>query len=206
MTLKACCQTHGTDKGCHGYADIYERLFAPLRDRPVSLLELGIHRGASLRMWAEWFPYGAIVGVDIDPEAWTANGGSKKITTHTVRQDDVSLGPFSAYHGGWDIVIDDASHVNELTAASLHILLPHVKPGGWYIIEDLKGSYRDMTPEVGKWPGMHCNRPGLSYKNDRETIAAPLFEMIRVMDAQGPGAMASVQFYPMLVAIQKGAG
>lgn len=34
---------------------VYERYFQPLRDKPVRLLELGVHRGASLKTWGAYF-------------------------------------------------------------------------------------------------------------------------------------------------------
>ncbi len=37
---------------------------------------------------------------------------------------------------GIDLVIDDASHQYELTKATLGVLLPRVRPGGAYVIED----------------------------------------------------------------------
>lgn len=48
---------HGTDKGDAGhshqgesYLDIYERYLASWRNREIRLLELGVKKGASLRM------------------------------------------------------------------------------------------------------------------------------------------------------------
>ena len=43
---------------------VYESLFAPLRERPVALLELGIHHGGSLLMWRDYFAQGSIAGLD----------------------------------------------------------------------------------------------------------------------------------------------
>lgn len=64
---------HGTDKwGPHFYTPIYHRLLAPFRNGPVQFLEIGVggyeYRkvgGASLATWAEYFPNGRIVGIDI---------------------------------------------------------------------------------------------------------------------------------------------
>ncbi len=45
----------------------YESVFAPLVDRPVALLELGVLRGGSLYLWRDHFPHGTIVGIDLNP-------------------------------------------------------------------------------------------------------------------------------------------
>src|SRR5450756_3013790 len=64
---------HGTDKwGLHFYTPVYHALFTHMRDKPVRLLEIGIGGysltkagGASLAMWADYFPKGHILGIDI---------------------------------------------------------------------------------------------------------------------------------------------
>jgi len=59
---------YGTDKanGFHGYLDEYERIanLPDLRDKEMKMLEIGVLDGASIKMWAEYFEKGRIVGVD----------------------------------------------------------------------------------------------------------------------------------------------
>jgi hypothetical protein len=43
--------------------------------------------------------------------------------------------------GGWDIVIDDGSHLPRHQLVSFCALFPFVRPGGLYIIEDIESSY-----------------------------------------------------------------
>src|SRR5689334_3734806 len=51
------------------YLDIYEYLFAPLRKKRVSLLEIGVFRGGSLKLWQTYFAADStIVGIDKVPE------------------------------------------------------------------------------------------------------------------------------------------
>jgi hypothetical protein len=50
------------------YLDIYERHFARFRDRPIRMLEIGVHGGGSLAMWKAYFHRDStIVGIDINP-------------------------------------------------------------------------------------------------------------------------------------------
>ena len=44
---------------------------------------------------------------------------------------------------GWDLVIDDGSHVPEHNLISFAALYPFVRPGGLYVIEDIESSYLD---------------------------------------------------------------
>ena len=59
---------YGTDKanGSHGYLDEYERIanLSDLRNKEMKMLEIGVLNGASIKMWAEYFKKGRIVGID----------------------------------------------------------------------------------------------------------------------------------------------
>jgi hypothetical protein len=57
---------YATDK-TPGYLALYDELFAPLRDRDIRLLELGVKQGGSLELWRDYFPLGRIVGLDMNP-------------------------------------------------------------------------------------------------------------------------------------------
>ena len=51
--------------------------------------------------------------------------------------------------GGWDIVIDDGSHLPRHQLVSFCALFPFVRPGGLYIIEDIESSYYNApTPSL----------------------------------------------------------
>ena len=71
--LRRLAQIYGSDKwAVHWYCQHYERHFAGLRTKKLTLLEIGIggykdpHAGGrSLRMWRRYFPYAAIFGIDI---------------------------------------------------------------------------------------------------------------------------------------------
>src|ERR1051325_11492314 len=60
---------YGTDKGAtmHRYVDLYEKYLAPRRRTATAVLEIGVHQGASLRMWRDYFPHAEIVGLDVEP-------------------------------------------------------------------------------------------------------------------------------------------
>ena len=39
----------------HDYARHYDKLFTPLRDKPIKLLEIGVGGGEGIRMWSGLF-------------------------------------------------------------------------------------------------------------------------------------------------------
>src|ERR1700722_18692475 len=69
-----------TDKSSldHDYLDKYERLFAPFRDAPITVLEIGVFDGGSLRLWEDYFPRATIVGINIR-EACKQHEGGRRI-------------------------------------------------------------------------------------------------------------------------------
>src|SRR5215469_13685137 len=63
----------GTDKssavaGCWDYLRHYQPLFAPWRDEPINVIEIGVAHGSSLSVWKNYFSKANIVGVDINPD------------------------------------------------------------------------------------------------------------------------------------------
>ena len=102
----------GTDKArdWHGYLEFYERFFASLRDQPVRLLEIGVFRGQSVKMWSEYFAVGQIIGADIDPAA--LQYAADRIIIEIADQSNIAhLTRLGVTHGPFDIVVDDGSHL-----------------------------------------------------------------------------------------------
>lgn len=153
MNLTELALKHGSDKaGHHNYTPIYEKYFSPLRDLPITLMELGIggyeypdRGGASLKMWYEYFPAAKIIGVDLYLKNGLCNDRTK--TFIGSQSDDVFLKELINNIGNPNIIIDDASHINNLTIQSFVILFPLLAPGGIYVVEDIESSW---APE-GSW-------------------------------------------------------
>lgn len=193
MSLQTLGQRHGTDKYAHGYLPIYERHI----DFEVrSLLEIGVFSGNSLRMWRDRFPHAQIYGLDIDPSCREQAG--ERIDITIASQDDrQALRDLIARAHGFDVVIDDGSHVNELMIKSFETLWPATRK--MYAIEDLANSYRDLTPHVGGWPGMEHNSD-VDYRNDRSVMDRFFMERVAAVDS---GEMSAVHFYPMLAVLMR---
>jgi 8-demethyl-8-(2-methoxy-alpha-L-rhamnosyl)tetracenomycin-C 3'-O-methyltransferase len=147
MTLDEIALKHGTDKATshHGYTRIYERYLEPLRDEPITLLELGWggHEdpeagGASAAMWRDYFPNATIVVIDVEPKTNHLDG----VNFHEGSQADPAfLTRLHNTYGDFDVIVDDASHLSSLTITSWELLYPMLRPGGWYFLEDTHSSY-----------------------------------------------------------------
>lgn len=131
----------GTDKNSegHGYSKIYAELFKPWRNQPVTLLEMGIWEGASLRAWAMYFthPQARIIGVDNDLGRFVASLDTRVMALACQVDDAPAITSAANAIGAVDLVIDDASHQAVQQTISFAALWPHVAPGGLYVIEDL---------------------------------------------------------------------
>jgi hypothetical protein len=54
-TLDELALKHGADKSSeqHAFTAVYERFLEPLRELPITMLEIGVFEGASVRMWRD---------------------------------------------------------------------------------------------------------------------------------------------------------
>ena len=122
------------------YFPIYEQYFERFREAPIALLEIGIHKGGSLAMWAECFPNARIFGVDINPDCKAFEDDRIKVFIGS-QGDEGFLQWVAAETGPLDIIIDDGSHLSKQQILTLQTLFPHLVDGGVYFIEDLVTSY-----------------------------------------------------------------
>ena len=137
----------GTDKfGYHDYTPNYFKMFAPLKDAPLKLLEIGVggyadddRGGQSLEVWRDFFPNAQITGIDIQKK--TMDLGPRVEILQGSQVDPDFLKELVASHGPFDIIIDDGSHRNEHIVASFQMLFPTLAPGGIYVAEDVQTSF-----------------------------------------------------------------
>lgn len=141
---------YDTDKAAHThYLRNYEEYFRPLLGRDVRLLELGVLKGGSLLLWRDYFERGVIAGLDLNPAQIDDPTG--RIRIYQGGQQDTELLDRVAREcapEGFDVIIDDCSHVGELARVSFwHLFENHLKPGGLYVIEDWGTGYWNFWPD-----------------------------------------------------------
>jgi hypothetical protein len=128
---------HGSDKDMHHcYGPLYDFLLGHNRDRREPILEIGIHRGASLRAWADAFPNATVHGIDINSAATIDD--HPRIVTHLLDvKDSLSLLDIAAASGPFQLIVDDGSHnINDIIIA-FGVLYPFLDGDGYYVIEDI---------------------------------------------------------------------
>jgi hypothetical protein len=156
-------EAYDTDKIRNGYLRYYDAMFADLVQRELRLLEIGIHAGGSLRLWRDYFPKGRITGIDLRVPPGLE--GEERIAAFSGDQADTAFLSGVAQKAapeGFDVIIDDASHLGALTRTAFwHLFDRHLRPGGLYVIEDWGTGYWDGWPdgraaEAGA-PGSHAH-------------------------------------------------
>jgi len=148
-TLTEIFDRYRTDKGSvghgaeiHNYGLAYEQFFEEFRGKGISICELGVLDGNSLRSWRDYFENAKVLGVDNNSLTLISEPGLKTIFGD--QSDPIELKSIIA--GEWDIIIDDGSHEAKHQQECLYHLIGLVKSGGYYVIEDLH-TYRMNHPK-----------------------------------------------------------
>ena len=136
----------------HSYlSGYYEREFEN-RGRDISLLEIGVAQGDSLRLWSEWFTEGKITGIEVNDNLPRVLSDYSKI--NLIIADGFSDETINRFEdNSFDYIIDDGPHTLASMVISAQKWIDKVKPGGKLIIEDVQeflwaeliGSYVDKA-------------------------------------------------------------
>jgi hypothetical protein len=125
----------GTSKATgHCYMPIYQE-FLPIRFEPVKLLELGVYRGESMRLWLEWFRHPDTRIHGIDAEMFTGFS-DPRMTCYACDHADARMSTLFPPNS-LDVIVDDGGHTPWVQRASHQYLWPALKPGGQYWVEDV---------------------------------------------------------------------
>jgi hypothetical protein len=188
MYFDAITDGRGIWKWDH-YFDIYHRHFQRFVGKEVRLLEVGIYSGGSLDMWKAYFgPKCVVYGVDVEEACKAYEDESTK----------VFIGDQSDRHF-WrrvrdqapivDILIDDGGHAPEQQTVTLEGMLPHLRPGGVYLCEDIHGKHNRFAAYVfGLTDALNENRQIAEFASASSALQKSIY---------------SVHSYPFVTVIEK---
>lgn len=145
-TLNEIGVKHATDKSTitHCYLDNYAKHLEHRRNEPLTILEIGVAGGASIKMWREYFPNAKVYGIDNNPDCAGEGifiGDQNDLNFMVKVMTDI---------GGVDIIIDDGSHVGHDMINSFKMLFRAVKNGGYYVVEDTHCLYSEHYNQGSK--------------------------------------------------------
>ena len=127
-----------TDKFEHYYG-IYDMYFNSIKNNDISLLEIGVKKGESLRLWKDYFPNAEIWGVDINPPC--KNEEEERVNVVIGDQNEIET--FNKIDKEFDVIIDDGSHVYNHMINSFCYTWSKLKLGGLYFIEDTAMTFHE---------------------------------------------------------------
>ena len=125
------------------YFNIWNSIFSPYKNDPVTIFEIGIQNGGSLEVWSKYFKNAKrIIGCDIDPKCGQLYFEDPRISVVVgdVNSDDV-ISQIKNLSDKIDILIDDGSHISTDIIKSFGNYFPLISNQGIYVIEDLHASY-----------------------------------------------------------------
>jgi len=122
---------------------LYDSYLAPLRTRPLRILEIGIWKGLSLQVFSAYFPNARIVGFDLNVPELDPSSIPNVTMIQGNQMDTYLLQRISTEHApeGWDIIIDDGAHSGTLSLMDFEALFPALKSGGLYFVEHWASGY-----------------------------------------------------------------
>ena len=142
----------------HPYSAVYSTLFAPLKNKPIMFAEIGVAGGGSVVMWWNYFKNARLSFFDRDQNF--LNNVTNMVFPRNrpymglvdVRVDgDVGRAIMEACIAAntdgppmFDVILDDSSHDYPDQIRIIKESWPHIKSGGYMIVEDV---YRSI-PEA----------------------------------------------------------
>jgi hypothetical protein len=137
---------YNTDKVTHNFTSFYNEHLEPIRNSVVSLLEVGVFGGASLRMWEEYFPNARIFGFDENDTSFCNTDRIKTFVANQSKVLDLHDAVIATDCPYYDIIIDDGSHFMDDQQKTMGFLFKYLSSGGYFIMEDLHTSNFDLFP------------------------------------------------------------
>lgn len=144
MSLRDLIDNSRTDKDTtHSYLDLYQSLLEKKKETAVKVLEIGIHKGGSIKMWDDFFINADVYAVDILPKESMWEELLNKESIHLYNSED-------AYNSGFvqnefidnefqfDMMLDDGPHTLQSMIQFIKLYLPLLKHDGILIIEDVQ--------------------------------------------------------------------
>ncbi len=133
------------------YYEIYQKYFEMYVHKSIKLLEIGVFNGESLKVLSRFFSDSVVVGIDLEMKDIDFLDFPNICYEKADQTDAAALVNISNKYAplGFDIIIDDASHIGAFSHTTFEALFPTLKSGGLYIVEDWGTGYWNDWPDGG---------------------------------------------------------
>ncbi len=199
--LEELGRKHQPSKLPGDYLRRYSPWLEPIRASVSNVVEIGVERGDSLRMWRDYFPNARIHGVDIDPRAKAHE--SERINVWMADSTDPAGVEriMNGISGPIQLMIDDGSHHPFDQIETFKNLFPYLSDRGLYFVEDVGGTrgplrlralraFMELAEALNYWP-----KALSSYQAGRMTFDTDNYWVRNVV---------GISFFRYLVIVEKG--
>ena len=130
-----------TDKNTvHSYLPLYDTLLEPIKHTDSNILEVGVHKGGSIKLWYDYFTRATIYGCDIEnlitiPELTIDNRVVLNLYENAYTPEYVQK-----YFNDkvFNLLIDDGPHTLSSQELFIELYSPLLSENGILIIEDVQ--------------------------------------------------------------------
>ena len=132
-----------TDKNSHhSYLPLYDKLLLPIKEKAKTILEIGVLRGGSIKLWYDYFKKATIYGLDIKDLVKINELKKKKriILNLSINAYDKNFVKtnFEDKDIKFDFILDDGPHTLKSMLQCITLYSKLLKDNGILIIEDIK--------------------------------------------------------------------
>ena len=148
MTLKELFLSKGysyfsTDKQTHhNYLQTYEELFCKWKNEAINVLEVGVYKLGSLRLFEEYFTKANIIGYDNQAYEGSVPLNRAQVIIEDFYSSNRELPPLH-------IALDDGPHDINSQLAFVRKVWPYMVPGGILIVEDIMPGFKPHFDSLG---------------------------------------------------------
>jgi len=144
MSLEELVDNTRTDKNTdHSYLPLYQNLLISKKETAKNILEVGIQRGGSIKLWSDFFTNATVFGLDIMDYAnlWEEITNTEKIILYTstdAYNEHFFNTHFLQKNIKCDMMLDDGPHTLDSMKQFIKLYSQIMTNDGILIIEDVQ--------------------------------------------------------------------
>jgi cephalosporin hydroxylase len=148
MSLEQLVDNERTDKNTvHSYLPLYQKLLKNKKDTAKNVLEIGIYKGGSIKLWSDFFTNATIYGLDNGTDIISINdtledlknkNNIKLYSSCDAYDEDVFKLNFLDKDVKFDFLLDDGPHSLESMIKFIKLYSQIMADDGILIIEDVQ--------------------------------------------------------------------
>lgn len=167
----------------HPYTAFYDLIFASLRHKEINFGEIGIEYNKSMICWRNYFTKAKLWGWEYYAgkieQALKDNLHDTEYLYMDVTKEQSIIDGFNSAKILFDVIIDDSTHQFDNQISIARNVHPYLKPGGYFIIEDIfrkhpeEHYYNELEPWLKYYDTVtfidaeHDNKWSADWNNDK---------------------------------------